>query len=89
MAKKISNKKFRSYRRPRNQKHKNDSRPKARPPNTYEDIPLTRESLSPLRHAKRMKNLNYSKEYAFLKLKNKWKLATGIANDLIKIVWER
>ena len=57
-----------------NQKHKQDERPGARPPDTWDDRFPGRENYAPHRHAKRLKEKGISREEAILKLMKKWRM---------------
>lgn len=70
-----------------NQKHKNDQRPGARPPDAWDDNSFSREALAPLRHAARMKDLGLSQEDALKRLQKKWILTSASAIEIINKTW--
>lgn len=82
--KKFTDKPFRTI---GNQKHKQDERPGARPPDAWDDISLSRQSLAPLRHAKRMKDLGHTMEEAIARLHNKWHLDKQSCVQIVNKAW--
>lgn len=76
-----------SFRNIGNQKYKQDERPGARPPDAWDDISLGRESLAPLRHAKRMKDLGHTREEAIARLQNKWHLDKNSCAKIVDKAW--
>ena len=71
-----------------NQKHKNDQRHGARPPDAWDDNSFSREALAPLRHAARMKDLRITKEDALKRLQKKWNITKTSAIEIVNKVWD-
>ena len=69
------------HRCPSNQKYRKDPlvRPGARPPSTWDDLPLGDENWMPWKHVNKMLDKGYSEKEIVEKLSKKWKMSTHLA----------